>query len=94
MDLTYRFRVRAPGARLGLAIEVLRAGRPVLDARLALRRREIGGRALAAALPRAAFQPVRALGAIYAHALRLFLKRAPFHAHPTSTPRAPARASR
>lgn len=90
MDLEHRFRLRAPGRSLGVVIQDRRRGRPVFEARLALRRRELTARSLASALARSPFQPVRALAAIYLHALRLFLRRAPFHAHPSPTPRARA----
>ncbi|MDX1649226.1 MAG: DUF1365 domain-containing protein [Myxococcota bacterium] len=82
MDLRYRFRVRPPGPRLGLALEVRRGGAKVFEASLALRRREMDGAALWRALPRVAVQPARVLAGIYAHALRLHRKGAAFHPHP------------
>ncbi|MDX1648696.1 MAG: DUF1365 domain-containing protein [Myxococcota bacterium] len=90
MDLEHRFRFRAPGRSLGAVIQNRRGGRLVFEARLALRRRELGTRALAGALVRRPFQPLRALASIYVHALRLSLRRAPFHPHPNPTPRARA----
>ena len=53
------------------------------DASLMLRRREITGSSLANALARQPAAAIQVLGRIYWQALRLWLKRAPFHVHPS-----------
>ena len=51
---------------------------------LTLARREITGRNLAWALARHPFATLNVLRRIYGQALRLWLKRIPFHAHPAT----------
>jgi DUF1365 family protein len=63
-------------------METQRAGDTAFDATLILERREITGRSLAAALVRYPFASLRTLGRIHWQALRLLLKRVPFHPHP------------
>jgi DUF1365 family protein len=67
---------------LTVRMENRRAGRLLFDASLVLRRREITGPALAATFARQPFASLNVLARIYWQALRLWLKRAPFHAHP------------
>lgn len=83
MDLEYDWRFTSPGPELAVYMRSERQGRTVFDASLRLRRREITSASLAATLAR---QPVAALSVlrrIYWQALRLSLKKAPFHVHPT-----------
>jgi len=82
MDLEHDFRFTTPGPRLGVRIEDLRDGRRVLSASLALRRRDISGPLLAGLLIRFPWTSLRTLLAIYAQALRLWLRGAPVHSHP------------
>jgi uncharacterized protein len=82
MDMTYRWRVSAPGERLAIAIDCERDGVRVFDARLALRRRAISRRSLTTVLARHPAMTLRVLGGIYGQALRLRLKGAPWHPHP------------
>jgi DUF1365 family protein len=84
MDFDYDWRFSQPGARLAVHMENQRAGGTAFDATLILERREITGRSLAAALVRYPFASLRTLGRIHWQALRLLLKRVPFHAHPAS----------
>ena len=84
MHLGYDWRFSAPGRQIAVHMRNLDpAGAPLFDATLTLHRREIDGRALAAALLRFPFASLRVLAAIYWQALRLWIKRVPFHAHPT-----------
>jgi DUF1365 family protein len=83
MDLEYDWRFATPGATLAVRMENRHAGRTVFDASLMLRRREITGRSLAAALARQPAAAIQVLGRIYWQALRLWLKRAPFYVHPS-----------
>jgi DUF1365 family protein len=83
MQMTYRWRVETPGERLTVAIENRDAdGEPVFGAHLALRRRALSRDALLRTLARHPAMTLRVLGGIYGHALRLRLKRAPWHAKP------------
>jgi DUF1365 family protein len=84
MDQGYDWRFSEPGPRLSVHMKNLRAGKPVFDATLRLRRREIGTASLAGALVRYPFASLRVLAAIYWQALRLHAKGAPFHPHPDS----------
>ena len=82
MDIDYGWHFTPPGQTLSVRMENRRAGRLLFDASLMLRRREITGASLAGALLRQPCAALSVLGRIYWHALRLWLKRAPFHAHP------------
>jgi DUF1365 family protein len=83
MDLEYDWRFAPPGSTLGVRMGNRRAGRVVFEATLMLRRREITGRSLAAALARQPAAAIQVLARIYWQALRLWLKRAPFYVHPS-----------
>ena len=84
MQLDYDWRFSAPGPQLVVHMRNLGGdGASLFDATLTLHRREIDGRSLAAALLRFPFASLRVLAAIYWQALRLWIKRVPFHAHPT-----------
>ena len=84
MEMEYRWRIETPGERLAVKIESRSAddGALVFDAQLALRRRAIDRTALTRVLVRHPAMTLRALGGIYAQALRLRLKGARWHRHP------------
>jgi len=85
MDVDYEWRFDGPTERLDVHMTSLAGGRPVFHAGLACRRRAITGRNLALVLLRHPLLTARLHAAIYWQAARLFLKRAPFHAHPQKT---------
>jgi uncharacterized protein len=85
MDLSYDWRFSQPGARLSVHMEDLQDDRKIFDATLTLQRREISGASLATALVAFPFMTARVVSAIYWQALRLWLKRIPFHSHPERT---------
>jgi len=85
MDMDYDWRFAAPGERLLVHMENWREDRPVFDATLSLEREPLGSRALAGALAGYPFMTAKVAGAIYWQALRLWLKRTPFFAHPDKT---------
>lgn len=82
MDLDYVWAFRHPGRRLQVHMRCRRAGHTVLEATLGLRRRSWDGAALRRLLVRHPLMTWRVSLAIYVQALRLWLKRVPFHAHP------------
>ncbi len=91
MDLEYDWRFTPPGRELAVHMRSLRQGRTVFDASLRLRRREITAASLAATLARQPAAALSVLGRIYWQALRLSLKKAPFHVHPAK--RSPEKAA-
>jgi DUF1365 family protein len=85
MDHTYEWRLTQPAERLLVHIESLQAdGRPMFDATLTLRRREMTGAAMRRALARHPLLTVTILARIYGHALALRLRGARYHPHPSA----------
>lgn len=83
MEMRYAWRVSTPAQRLDVTIESRDAdGALVFDARLALRRRPLARSALLRTLARRPGMSLRVLAGIYAQALRLRLKGAPWHPRP------------
>ena len=78
MDADYRLRASVPGERLQVHVDSRRAGRAQFDATLSLERRPLAP----GPLFRYPLQSVRMVGGIYAQAVRLKLKGAPYHPHP------------
>jgi len=92
MDRTYDWRLTEPGERLSVHIESRSNGSPlaqapVFDATLSLRRREMSSRTLRRVLLRDPLPTLRLTARIYAHALRLRLRGARWHAHPRASGR-------
>jgi DUF1365 family protein len=86
MEIDYDWRFSTPGERLAVHMILSKQGERVFDATLALERRPLTGRMFDATLARALathpFMTLEVLGAIYFEALRLWIKRTPFHPHP------------
>ncbi|MBC7982720.1 MAG: DUF1365 domain-containing protein [Candidatus Obscuribacterales bacterium] len=87
MDIEYDWRFNTPGKHLNVHMEDHRHGEKLFDATLKLQRRPINGWNLAKALIRFPFLTMQVVVGIHWQALRLFLKRTPFHTHPHATQR-------
>jgi DUF1365 family protein len=86
MEQHYEWTFGAPGAGLHVHMENFErhgaADAPLFDATLTLRRQPMTALNLAGALARFPLIPLRVCALIYWQALKLWLKRTPFHAHP------------
>jgi DUF1365 family protein len=97
MDMDYEWRFDTPGERLHVHMTNFRTGTKMFDATLALERVPITGSSLARALAGHPFMTAKVVAMIHWQALKLWLKRTPFHVHPAkaggATPPAAARGS-
>ena len=84
MDQEYDWTFGEPGEALCVRMVNRGDGARVFDAALALERREVSGTSLAWALARHPFATLNVLRRIHWQALRLWLKRIPFHSHPAT----------
>ena len=82
MEIEYDWRFSAPGETLAVHMENIDRTGKLFDATLALERRALDGAGLARALAFFPFMTAKVVAAIYWQALRLWLKRIPFHPHP------------
>jgi DUF1365 family protein len=82
MEMQYHWCFNAPCGRLAVHMQNYREQRLVFDATLSLRREPISAGALIRALFEFPLMTLKVVAAIHWQALRLLLKRTPFHAHP------------
>lgn len=82
MDQEYEWTFSEPGRRLRVHMTNRARGERVFDATLSLARGKISGPALARVLARHPWMTARVATGIYWQALRLWLKRTPYHEHP------------
>jgi DUF1365 family protein len=86
MNVDYDWRFVHPGEQLVVHMENQRDGARFFDATMTMVRREITGVNLARVLCRYPLMTAKVSAAIYYQALRLWMKRAPFHPHPGTAP--------
>jgi DUF1365 family protein len=88
MDVDYDWRFNTPGEQLTTHMENSHGGRKIFDATMILARKEISAWSLASVLTRFPLMTLKIIVAIHWQALKLWIKGAPVHDHPSK--RAPA----
>jgi len=86
LDQSYEYAFSEPGDEVWARVNVREDGRSPLTAVFHGRRRELTNGSLLRALARYPLMPVQVMGLIHWQALRLYLKRVPFHHKPPFVP--------
>jgi DUF1365 family protein len=87
MDTHYVWRFTEPGEQLTVHMDNVGGVSKYFDATMTMRRREISAASLNAVLLRYPAMTLRVIAGIHWQALKLWLKRCPYHAHPKSIER-------
>jgi uncharacterized protein len=85
MQIDYDWRFSTPAAQLTVHMQNMQSDNKVFDATLAITRHEITSASLAKTLIAFPCVTAKVIVGIYWQALRLWLKRIPFHTHPPSS---------
>jgi uncharacterized protein len=85
MNMQYDWRFNDPASRLLVHMENFRDGEAVFDATLVLKRQAMSAGSLLWALVSYPLLTLKVVAAIHWQALRLWLKRTPFHPHPAAS---------
>jgi len=83
MDIDYDWRFKAPAQRLGVHMTNYKEQEKIFDATLRLERKTLTASSLARSLGSFPFITLKVIVAIHWQAFRLWLKKVPFHPHPS-----------